>query len=130
MATVELTVENFEQVIGTSGTVLIDWWAPWCAPCMAFEPTYRQASDKHTGVTFSKLNVDEQPELVAAFSIQSIPTLMVFRDRVLLYAQSGALSADHLDELVTQVSALDMDEIKRKLDELERQMEAGESPLA
>ncbi len=93
MATVDLTKDNFEQVVGGNDMVMVDFWAPWCAPCRAFAPTFEQASEQHADVVFAKVNTEEEQEVAAPFNIRSIPTLMVFRENVILYAEAGSLPA-------------------------------------
>jgi thioredoxin len=120
MATVALTAENFNQYVEKDGVLVIDWWAPWCGPCRTFGPIYDKASEKHAGVTFGKVNTEEQPELAGTFQIQAIPTLMVFRDQVLVFARPGAIPAAGLDEIIGQVHALDMDDVRKQIAEQEK----------
>jgi len=108
MATVELTKDNFEQVITESPMVIVDFWAPWCGPCRGFAPLYEKASEAHADVVFAKVNTDEQQELAGAFGIRSIPTLMLFRDKVILFQQAGALPGSALEQVITQAKAIDM----------------------
>jgi thioredoxin len=115
MATVELTGKNFEEHVEKPGILLIDWWAPWCGPCRVFGPIYEDASEKHPDVVFGKVNTEEQPELAGTFGIQSIPTLMVFRDQILVFARPGLVPAPGLDELMTKVKALDMDDVRKQI---------------
>jgi thioredoxin 1 len=113
--TVELTRENFESVVSANAMVIIDFWASWCAPCRAFAPTFDSASERHADVVFGKVNTEDQPELAAAFNIRSIPTLMVFRESVVLYADAGALPPATLEEVLTKVKAVDMAEVHREI---------------
>lgn len=115
MATVEITKENFKETVAKDGIVILDWWAAWCGPCRAFAPTFEAASGKHPDVVFGKIDTDAQPELSGAFEIRSIPTLMVFRDGILLFEQPGALPASALEELLKQVRALDMEQVKKEV---------------
>ncbi len=112
---VTVTEKNLDETIG-KGIVLLDFWAAWCGPCRAFAPVFEKASARHPDIVFGKVDTEAQPQLAAAFQIRAIPTLVVFRDGVLLAAQPGALSAASLDEVIKQVRALDMNEIRRKLD--------------
>lgn len=115
MATIDLTIETFEETVTRDGIVLVDWWASWCGPCRAFAPIYGEASEKHTDITFAKIDTEDQQDLAGAFGIQSIPTVMVFRDGILLYGQPGALPAEALEDLIGQVRALDMDVIRAEI---------------
>jgi thioredoxin 1 len=116
MATVELTTDNFEEVTG-SGLALVDFWAAWCGPCQWFAPVFDRAAQRHPDIAFAKVDTEAQPQLAGAFGIMSIPTLMVIRDRVILYAQPGALPEPTLEELIAKARAVDMDEIRRGLSE-------------
>jgi thioredoxin len=108
-------MENFKELIDGNGTVIVDFWAPWCAPCRSFAPTFEAASEKHPDVVFAKVNTEEQQQLAGAFNIRSIPTLMVFRDQVIIYSEAGALPAPAFDQLVAQVKALDMDKVRAEI---------------
>lgn len=115
MATVDLTQENFETTVRGNPMVVIDFWAPWCGPCKGFAPVYEKASETHPDVIFAKVNTDEQQELAGAFGIRSIPTLMVFRDQVILFQQAGALPGNALEQVITQAKALDMAKVHGEL---------------
>jgi thioredoxin 1 len=118
-ATVEITGQNFKGVVEKDGIVLIDWWAPWCGPCRVFGPTYEKVAQKHPDITFGKVNTEDQPELSGSFDIRSIPTLMILRDKVLLFSQAGALPEAALEDLIRQVRALDMDKVRAEIAEQE-----------
>ncbi len=127
MATVEINKDNFKDTVGKQGIVLLDWWAEWCGPCKAFAPIYEKVSGNHTDITFGKIDTEAEQELAGAFEIRSIPMLMIFRDGIPLFAQPGALPAEALEELITQARALDMDEVRKKV---EAQRTAAETPKA
>lgn len=115
MTTRDITEAEFEQVLTENEIVLVDFWADWCGPCKRFAPVYDQVSDQHEDVVFAKVDTEAQPGLAAAAQITSIPTLMAFRDKILVFAQPGAVNATQLEDLVTQVKALDMDEVREKI---------------
>jgi thioredoxin len=115
MATLQLDADNFQSTITNNATVIVDFWAPWCAPCRGFAPTFEAAAEKNPGITFAKVNTEEQQEIAAAFNIRSIPTLMIFRDQIVIYSEAGALPASALDELITQAMALDMDQVRLEI---------------
>jgi thioredoxin 1 len=120
MATVTLTTENFDEVVGGSGMVLVDFWAAWCGPCRRFAPVFEDAAGRHSDVVFGKVDTEAQPQLAAAFGIQSIPTLLIARDGVVLYAEPGALPPAALEELITQAREVDMDDVRRRLADRQR----------
>lgn len=117
MATVRLSEENFEEVMAGSEIVLVDFWASWCGPCRMFAPVFADASEKHRDVVFGKVDTESEQQLAGQFGIMSIPTLMAFRDQVLLYSQPGALPASSLEELISKLKELDMDEVRRQIAE-------------
>ncbi|HET7363773.1 MAG TPA: thioredoxin [Burkholderiales bacterium] len=108
MATVELTQANFEQTVNENAMVIVDFWAPWCGPCKGFAPVYEKAAEAHPDIVFAKVNTDDEQGLAGAFGIRSIPTLMVFREKIILFQQAGALPASALEQVITQAKALDM----------------------
>jgi len=115
MATVELTKKNFEKVITESPMVIVDFWAPWCGPCQGFAPIYEKAAETHQDVVFAKVNTDAEQELAGAFNIRSIPTLMVFREKVVLFQEAGALPASALEQVISQTKSLDMAKVHQEI---------------
>jgi len=127
MATVALTKDNFESTVTENDTVIVDFWASWCGPCMQFGPTFEEVSEEHPSIVFGKVDTEEQQELAQYFGIQSIPTLMVFRENVVLYSQPGALPPAMFKDLVDQVKAVDMDDVRRQIAEHEAAEHNGEA---
>ena len=113
--TVDVTEANFKEVVEKDGIVLVDWWAPWCGPCRSFGPTYEKVAGRHPDVTFAKVNTEDQQGLAGSFQIMSIPTLMILRDKIMLFSQPGALPEAALEELVQKARELDMDKVRAEI---------------
>ncbi|MFF4226244.1 thioredoxin [Streptomyces abikoensis] len=116
-STVELTKDNFDEVVSGNGFVLIDFWAEWCGPCRNFAPVFERAAGRHQDLVFAKVDTEAQPELAATFEIRSIPTLMIVRDNIAVYAQPGALPEAALEDIIQQARALDMDEVRASVEQ-------------
>ncbi len=125
MTTKELTASNFQETVDREGITLVDWWATWCGPCRMFAPTFEQASEQHTDVVFGKVDTEAQQQLAAAAQIQSIPTLMAFRDGVLVFSQPGALPAPALEQVIQAVRDLDMAEVRQQLESQQAGQQQG-----
>ena len=113
---VEVTQENFAQVVNGNNMVIVDFWAPWCGPCRSFAPAYEAASEKHPDIVFAKVNTEEQQALAGSFQIRSIPTLMIFREKIIIFAQPGALPASALDQVIDKAKALDMNQVRAEIE--------------
>ncbi|MCM8856615.1 MAG: thioredoxin [Candidatus Thiodiazotropha sp.] len=127
MAVVELTKDNFESTITDNGFVIIDFWAPWCGPCRSFAPTYESVSEDHPNVVFGKVNTEDEQELAMHFQVRSIPTLMIFRDNIIIFSQPGALPESAFRELLTKAGELDMNEVRAQI---EAEQQDGQSENA
>ncbi|MCS6787019.1 MAG: thioredoxin [Thiobacillaceae bacterium] len=123
MAVIELTQDNFEQTVLNNDFVIVDFWAPWCGPCRSFAPVFEGASERHPDIVFAKVNTEEEQALAAHFQIRSIPTLMIFREKVIIYAQPGALPAGALDDLIARARELDMAKVHAEI--AREQQQAG-----
>ncbi len=121
MATEDITSQSFEETITTNEIVIVDFWAPWCGPCRSFAPIYEKVSENHPDIVFAKINTEEEQELSAHFQIRSIPTLMIFREQVILFAQPGMLSEGQLEQVITQVRGVDMAKVHAEIAANEQQ---------
>jgi thioredoxin 1 len=119
MAVIELTKENFEQVITSNPTVIVDYWAPWCGPCRGFAPVFERVAEQNPDVVFAKVNTEDEQEIAGHFQIRSIPTLMVFREQIIVFSQPGALPQKALEQVVEKSKQLDMDEVRKQMSEQE-----------
>jgi len=128
VATIDLTSENFEKTVNDNPMVIIDFWAPWCGPCKGFAPVYEKASESHKDVVFAKVNTDEQQELAGSFGIRSIPTLMVFREKIILFQQAGALPGQAFEQVIAQAKALDMAKVREELSKQDGAKQDGTGP--
>jgi thioredoxin 1 len=117
MAVVELTKENFEQVVTSNPTVIVDYWAPWCGPCKGFAPVFERVAEEHPDVVFAKVNTDEEQEIAAHFQIRSIPTLMVFREQIIVFSQPGALPQSAFEQVVAKAKQIDMNEVRKQIEQ-------------
>ena len=126
MTTVELTDDTFEKTITAPGIVFVDFWAPWCGPCRAFAPVYEKVAEKNADITFAKVNTEDQPETAAAFNISAIPTLMIFRDGIPLFAQPGMLPESALNTLIAKAKELDMDEVRAEIEKQRAEAASGD----
>lgn len=124
MATVDLTKDNFVDTVTNNDFVIIDFWAPWCGPCQSFAPVYTEMSEKYPDVVFAKVNTEEEQELAAQFNVRSIPTLAIFREQVILYMEAGALPASGLEDIIQKAGELDMDEVRKTIEEEEQKRNA------
>jgi thioredoxin len=124
MATIALTKDNFEQVVNDNDMVLVDFWAPWCGPCKGFAPVFEASSEEHTDIVFGKVNTDDEQDLAASFNIRSIPTLMLFREKVILFSQAGALPGSALEQVITQGRELDMAMVRKEIADRESGQQA------
>jgi thioredoxin 1 len=115
MAVVELTKDDFEEVVTNNPFVIVDFWAPWCGPCRSFAPTYEKVSGDHPDIVFAKVNTEDEQEIAAHFQIRSIPTLMIFRDKIIIYSEAGALPESAFRDLVAKAGELDMAEVKQQV---------------
>ena len=129
MAVMELTKDNFEQVITSNPTVIVDYWAPWCGPCRGFAPVFERVAEANPDVVFAKVNTDDEQEIAAHFQIRSIPTLMVFRETIIVFSQPGALPQGAFEQVVQKAKTLDMDEVRKQLDAQEAKGQ-GAAPAA
>ncbi|MBD3610391.1 MAG: thioredoxin [Gammaproteobacteria bacterium] len=123
MAAIDLTKENFEETINNNDIVLLDFWAEWCGPCKSFKPVFEAAAEKYPDIVFAKIDTEAEQELAAMFQIRSIPTLMAFREKVVIFSQPGALQASQLEQLIEQIKDLDMDQVRKEIEEQQNQQQ-------
>jgi len=128
MAVMELTKENFESVVTTHPTVIVDYWAPWCGPCRGFAPVFERVAEANPDIVFAKVNTEDEQEIAAHFQIRSIPTLMVFRDQIIVFSQPGALPQNALEQVVAKAKTLDMEEVRKQIAKQESQGDAASPP--
>ncbi len=121
MATINVVKEDFDKLISDNDFIIIDFWAPWCGPCKSFGPIYEELSDKYPDIVFAKVDTEDQQELAGSFNIRSIPTLMIMREQVILFSQPGALQASQLEDIISKVKELDMDQVRKEVEEQQQQ---------